>query len=222
LSPYLADDARAISQVISDQRQEAREDERAKQEEAARRREEERQARIERLAQEKEVAAAEYSAPEPKAAPAPILARPPERPEPDAKGMVSVLPFQFRDAAIDSGSYAAIEESIRSVTADTVGAFGYTVLDGENQLRLLQDNDIDPSKVCNATCSLGAAREMNAVYFVTGLITKSEGVLVAFIRLYRTKDGRQIGSIEINGDSVRAIRDAFRQRAAELFADVSG
>ncbi len=37
----------------------------------------------------------------------------------------------------------------------------------------MQDNGVDPTKVRDANCSLSAAREIKAAYFVTGIVSQS-------------------------------------------------
>lgn len=138
----------------------------------------------------------------------------------ETKGVVTVFPFDFSAAQVDKGTRIAFEEGVRSAAAATLAPVGYIVLTGDTQLRLMQDNGVDPSSVCDANCSLTAAREIKATYFITGIVSQSEGEYAAFVRLFRAGDGKQLYSTELDGKTVKDLREAFKGQASALFAEL--
>ncbi len=135
----------------------------------------------------------------------------------DAK-VLAVLPLDVHDAHLDSAGQHALEESIRTVAGDALSEYGYTVLTGETTLAVLADNGVDPSKACEASCALQAARELKAQLFISGTVAKSEGAYIAFIRLFENKSGHQLASAEVEGATIRDIRKAFGEKAPAFFA----
>ena len=76
--------------------------------------------------------------------------------------LVAVLPFDNSKANMDVNSRALLEETVRNVAGDVLSSLGYTVLNGDNTLAVLSGNGIDPTKACEASCTLEAARELKA------------------------------------------------------------
>ena len=135
-------------------------------------------------------------------------------------GVVAVMPVNAKEAQIDSATLLAFEEGVRTVTGDVLTPRGYTVLTGETTLAVLSDNGVDPSKVCEAQCSLQAARELKAKLFIAATVAKTEGAFVAFVRLFENTRGKQVGSVELDGNSVRDLRKQFSEKAPQFFARV--
>lgn len=136
----------------------------------------------------------------------------------DKAKLVSVLPFDATRTKLDDSNKTALEESIRTEAGDTLGDFGLTVLTSDTQLKILTDNGIDPNKACEAACHLEAARELNARYFISGIVTSEGDGLVAFIRLFDSTTGRQLTSAQLEGKTVRELRKAFSAKAKAFFA----
>lgn len=131
--------------------------------------------------------------------------------------LVVVLPLETH-GGIDPTARQAVEEGIRTIAGDELTPAGYTVLTGETTLRLLTDNGVDPSRACEASCALDAARELKARLFLSGSITLSEGEFVAFVRLFEGDTGRQLASLELVGTAVKEIRAGFREKGRGFFA----
>ena len=129
----------------------------------------------------------------------PVTPPPADHPPP----IVAVLPLNVSLAGMDEASHMTLEEDIRSVAGNHLTALGYTVLTGENTLRVLADNGVDATKACEASCALDAARELKAEYFIAGSVAKSEGTYVAFIRLFEQRRGQQLDSVKLEGEKVR-------------------
>lgn len=140
----------------------------------------------------------------------------------DSKGAVTVFPFDFTESKVDKGSRIVLEEEVRSVTTEMLANFGYNVMTGETQLQLLEDKGIDPGKVGDASSWLGTARQIRAAYFITGTVTASEGTNVAFVRLFRVRDGVQLKSMQLEGKEIREMRESFRKQSATFFSTVPG
>lgn len=180
-----------------------------------------------------EALAAKTSASAPAAAasaqPEPTPTLPPERaatsapgPTLQQKGVVAVLPIDTSQSQIEPAAKMAFEENIRSIAGDTLAPLGYTILTGETTLALLSDNNVQTDKICDASCALSAAREMKAKLFVSGVMAKTEGEFVAFVRLFESKSGRQLASVRLEGDTVRSLRKAFETKAPDFFAKANG
>lgn len=132
-------------------------------------------------------------------------------------GLMAVLPLDTANAALDPATRLALEEAIRTVAGEALVSYGYTVLTGDTTLALLSDNGIDPDRACEASCALDAARELQAQVFISGTVTRTEGEYVAFVRLFESSTGRQLSSLSLEGETVRALRQAFARRADEFF-----
>ena len=140
-----------------------------------------------------------------------------------AERVVAVLPLVDAATAgqkLDQAAKTLLEESIRAVAGDILSPFGYTILNGDNTLQILSDNGIDPSRACEASCSLGAARELKATVFVSGTVALSEGSYSAILHVFDVVNGRQLGSVDLEGKSVRDIREAFSGKAKAFFDKV--
>ena len=131
--------------------------------------------------------------------------------------LVAVLPLAVRANAMDAAARETLEEAIRNLAGDTLTPQGYTVLTGDNTLRLLADNGIDPTKACEANCALEAAREMRAEVFVSGTVSKVEDEYVLFVRLFEQASGKQLGSVQLEASTVKMLRAALREKGAGLF-----
>jgi hypothetical protein len=135
---------------------------------------------------------------------------------PKQSGLVAVLPLSYSSTNIEKDTQLALEETIRSTAGDHLAAYGYTILTGETTLAVLADNNLTPEKACESTCALGAARELKARLFLSGTVTRSEGALIAFIRIFETDTGRQLSSVQLEGETVRSLRQAFEQKSESL------
>jgi hypothetical protein len=136
--------------------------------------------------------------------------------------VLSVLPLDVTHAHVDAASRTALEELIRTAAGDALAGSGFTVLTGETTLAYLNDNGIDPARVCDTSCGLNAAREMKAAYFISGSLEKAEARFVGFVRLFDSASGRQVGSVELDGASMREVRKSFEDQADVLFARLTG
>lgn len=145
---------------------------------------------------------------------------PPSRAEDN--GLVALLPFDVANATIDKATRQALEEAIRTVAGDALTPYGYTVLTGETTLSLLAENGVDAAKACEASCALQAARELKAKIFIAGTVTTSEGSQLAFIRVFESATGRQLASVQLEGEKVRDLRREFAQKAEVFFAKALG
>lgn len=173
--------------------------------------------------------------PEPVAARAPVeeaaeALPPPPSEVAGAPRLLAVLPFVDASSEghrIDSGTKQILEEDIRTVSGGALSQWGYTILTGDNMLSILADNGIDPNKACEASCSLQAARELKADFFVAASVALTEGSYTAILRLFEAKSGRQLGFAILEGNTIREIRKAFSRQMASFFkrimvADTSG
>jgi len=140
----------------------------------------------------------------------------------EAARLVAVLPFDVKNAKMDAALRATLEEDVRTVAGDILTPRGYTVLTGDTTLSVLAENKIDPAKACDASCSLDAARQLNATLFLSGTVARAEGAYVAFIRLYEVKSGKQLASVRLEGDKVRDLRRQFEAQAGRFVEKALG
>src|SRR2546423_893747 len=112
--------------------------------------------------------------------------------------LVAVLPLDGAHAQLDAGTAALLDESLRASVADALSPLGYTVLTGETTLTVLQDNGVDVTHACEASCSLDAARELRAAVFVSGAVARSGTRLVLFARMTDVGSARQLGSVQVD------------------------
>lgn len=133
-------------------------------------------------------------------------------------GLLAVMPLDASASGLDPAAKDVIEETVRTVAGDVLRPWGYTVLTGDNTLRILADNGIDPEKACEANCALDAARELNASLFVAGKVSQVEGEYFLFLRLYEQTRGQQIASRQIVAETTRALLTNVRDEAPLLFA----
>lgn len=134
--------------------------------------------------------------------------------------LVAVLPLDVREAELDTAARVTLEEVVRTVTGEVLFPLGYTVLTGENTLEVLGENGVDPAAACETGCALELARLLRAELFLSGVVTFSEDHYLAFVRLFDSTAGRQLGSLQLEGQSVRDIRRAFVEKAPILFARI--
>jgi len=133
--------------------------------------------------------------------------------------LVAVLPLNA--PKLDADLRATLEESVRTVAGDRLRARGYRVLTGDTTLQYIEDNGLSAKEVCEASCALRAARELKASLFISGSAVKVEGEYVAFVRLYDTRTEQQLGSVKLEGETIKALRAQFEERAdADLFQNV--
>lgn len=133
--------------------------------------------------------------------------------------LVAVLPLDVRHApSLDAASREMLLESIRTVAGDHLGREGFTVLTGENTIQILEENGIDPDRACEASCALEMARELRASLFISGSVAAVEGSLVAFVRLFENRQGRQLASVQLEGKGVLELRRIFAEKAEGFFA----
>jgi hypothetical protein len=123
--------------------------------------------------------------------------------------VVAVLPLSAAGGLADAQTRLAIDETLRSISGDQFSSRGYTVLTSDNMLRVLEDNGVDASKVCESTCALDAARELKAALFVTSTLTKVESQWILFVRLFEQSTGKQLSSVQLEGATVLALREAM-------------
>jgi hypothetical protein len=136
---------------------------------------------------------------------------------PGVARLVAVLPLNIRAKAMDDTTRETLEEAVRTVAGDALAQYGYTVLTGENTLQLLTDNGVDPTKTCDSSCGLEAARELKAQLFLSGSVTREGKGYVVFIRLFSQERGQQIASVQIEGDTPRDLRHSFSAQAPAFF-----
>jgi hypothetical protein len=135
----------------------------------------------------------------------------------ESRGIVAILPFDYRQAKLSDAEKTLLEESVRTAAGEKLAPAGYTVLTTESTLAFLQDNAIDPAKVCDANCSLTAARELKATLFLSGAVATADGVHVAFIRMFETAKGAVIASEQMSGANILDIRKKFLERRQAFF-----
>src|SRR5437660_7397756 len=131
--------------------------------------------------------------------------------------LVAVLPLDASKSDLGPRDRAALEEQIRTAAGDALTPLGYTVLTGDTTLAVLVENGVDPTKVCEANCALDAARQMRARVFLAGSLIRTEGAYLALLRLYAAADGKPLGSLKLEGATVKSLRDAFEAQAAQFF-----
>src|SRR4051794_10056773 len=90
--------------------------------------------------------------------------------------LMAVLPLDVTNSKLDSAAREYFLESLRTTAGKALGLAGYTVLNNETTLQVLNDNGVDAAKVCEASCALGAAREMNTSVFISGSATTLDDV----------------------------------------------
>jgi hypothetical protein len=144
--------------------------------------------------------------------------------KPEAKAattrLVAVMPLS-RVGGVEGDNVTAFEETVRTLAGDALREQGFIVLTSDTTLRLLQENGIDAASVCDANCALSAAKEMKSELFVAGTISKTEGRLLALLRLFDVQ-GKQLSSLTMEGESFRELRDTLRLQANRLFYPLSG
>lgn len=135
-----------------------------------------------------------------------------------APKIVAVIPFEQRGTA-DPMLRDVLEESLRTEAIRRLGD-DTVVLTGENTLRVLADNGIDPGRVCAESCALEAGREAKARVVFGGTVLSVGGELVVFVRAYDTGSGGTLASVSLAGESGRALRLALEARSGELFEPI--
>ncbi len=161
------------------------------------------------------VASQEPPAPRPKDDPPPVRKTPIAR---SSSGLVALLPIDSKDPAIDRSALTTLEELIRTIAGDSMRPYNLTVLTGETTLGILRDNAVNVDTVCDASCALSAARELRARFFLSVTVTKSEGDYIAFVRLFESAGGQQLGSVHLEGQTMKELRRAFEAQAEKFFS----
>jgi hypothetical protein len=132
--------------------------------------------------------------------------------------IAAVLPLSVLSGDVEPAARTTYEEALRTVAADGLSPVGYTVLSGENTLRVLADNNVDTTKVCEASCALEAARELKATLFFSSSLAQTEGRFVSFVRLFEAKSGRQLASLQLDGATVRELRAQLNTEVSPFLA----
>lgn len=133
--------------------------------------------------------------------------------------LVTVLPLASRDGAVGDTDRALLLEMVRTGAADELNPLGFNVLAMENTFELVRAQGVDPATLdCEGNCALELARKLGAALFVSSSVTKSEGQLVFYVRLFEERDGRQVSSLKLEGALVRDLRRQFDEQKKGLFA----
>jgi hypothetical protein len=140
-------------------------------------------------------------------------------PEARAARLIAVLPLDVTNARgkLDGPAQAAIEEMLRDVATDALSVDGWTVLSPQNQLQLLRDNGVDPTKCGEQNCQLATAREIKADEFLSGAVQYSDGEFTASIRLIDTASGRILATQRLKGKAAKDLREEFESKARDFF-----
>jgi hypothetical protein len=123
-------------------------------------------------------------------------------------GLVIFVPLDVLQAQMDEPTRLALEEVVRSVSADAVAGLKYAVA---------SDPSLDSKLPCDGACAQEAAKRSKAKYFMTGSVAKSEGDYVANLRLFETAGGRQLGALSFEGSTVKDLRRTFQATSSRLF-----
>lgn len=134
----------------------------------------------------------------------------------DEPKLLAVLPFAVSER-VEAVAREAIEETIRTAAGSALTPHGYVVLTGDNTLRLLADNGIDPEKACDAGCALETAREMKASLFISGSISRLEGEYLVFVRMYDGASGAQLSATRLQSEKVLGVAAEFERQSPQLF-----
>jgi hypothetical protein len=138
----------------------------------------------------------------------------------EAKGAVYVAPFDCSAVELDKGSQVVLDETLLSISAELLEPAGFDLVSGVVDVRDRLDKSGTSKVDCDFVCRLKQAREAKAAFFVSGRLGKSDGTLIAFIRLYRTSDGRQSQSVDMDGATVKDLRAAFRKWLPTLYVEL--
>jgi hypothetical protein len=130
--------------------------------------------------------------------------------------LIAVLPLNA--PKVDKDVRDTLEESLRTVAGRYLTPVGFIVLTGENTLRILADNGIDASKVCEASCALDAAKNLKASLFISGSANNVEGEYVVFLRLFDGQRGIQLGSVDLSARTAKALREQLDSKAFDFFS----
>lgn len=133
--------------------------------------------------------------------------------------LLAVLPLDLTnaDGRMTRAARVSLEEMLRDVASDALGRSEWTVLTNENQLQLLIDNGIDPSKCGDQQCHLAAARELKTDLFISGAVQWFDDEFTASIRLLSSRNGRIVASERLSGTTAKQLRTEFEGKATAFF-----
>lgn len=137
----------------------------------------------------------------------------------EKRGLVAVMPLEASAAPkVDRNTRVAIEEALRAAAGAGLTPLGYTVLNRDNTIRLLEDNDVDLEAVCNASCALAAAQEMKADLYVTASLAVVEGSYFLTLIVAENEKGRQLADGQLTARTILELRSKLRDDTAPIFA----
>ena len=133
--------------------------------------------------------------------------------------LVVVIPLTAHEAALSASDKALLFEMVRTGAADELNPVGFNVLAAENTYELLRAQGVEPTTLeCEGDCALELANKIGAGLFISGSVTRTEGLLVVYLRLFEQRDGRQVSSLKLEGALVQDLRRQFDQQRKEFFA----
>jgi len=130
---------------------------------------------------------------------------------------VAVLPFQS-DERVSKSFRESIEEAVRSLAIERLPDF--VIMDGNTQLRILEEQGIDPAKACVGSCALEVAQKLNAELFLSGSVRRPGKLYRAVVRCYRAKSGAVLGSADLEGPDVDEMLADLKKQGDKLLGSL--
>ena len=116
-----------------------------------------------------------------------------------ATPMVAVL--EFSGIGIEDDVLNQLSDSVRVAARDALPVADYDLMTRENMMRILEDNEIDPSCIEGA-CEVDTGRNIGADLIIAGQLRRLEGQNLLTLKLYDTDSGKLLSGQKSESGSV--------------------
>jgi len=138
---------------------------------------------------------------------APVLAAAPTPPP-----LLAVLEFDSPDKSASFDELQLLTDAFRAAVIDTVGS-RYKVLTRETMAELVPPERME----CFAgKCAAEIGRMLQAPYVMAGNVRRLDGTYILTMEAYESIGGQALGSRQLEGERIRPLLVAVRERSPEL------
>lgn len=138
-----------------------------------------------------------------------------------ATKLLAVLPIdlEMSQGKLSKASLASIEEMLSDIAVTSLRSHGWTVVSSDHVVGVLHFNSMKPEACGGPTCHLKMARALKADVFLSSTVRSIGGDLSIHVSLVETKSGYVVVEQQISGKTVKALREVFRAKAENFFAE---
>ena len=132
-----------------------------------------------------------------------------------------IMVYPIKNLAQKSpNALVTLRDAIRTVAGEQLSARHFKIIDNAN-LTVFTDGKTWAQCKSGTKCEIETARKINLDYFIVGRLTVVEKRLFITVQAWTTETGAQVGSFQVEGDSLLALKAAMTQRLPALMSKIS-